>query len=112
MHRSKHRAALAASFVVTGSALLVACAGDPQAKTPEYSHNPPMPHSAEPPATASGTATTSSPPTDANLKPAPATGGTVSKTADGSCVWMEDVKCPPPEVATCNPPPPMPVKCP
>ena len=109
MQRSRNRAALAASFVVTGSALFVACASDPQPKTPEYTHNPPMPHTAEPPPSATSSATTTS---DANLKPAPATGGKVSKMPDGSCVWMADVDCPPPEVATCNPPPPMPVKCP
>jgi hypothetical protein len=112
--KTKHRAALAASFVVTSSAFVLACTNDPKAKTPEeevhhnpppyeVSSNPPMPHTAEPPP--SGTNTT-------GLKPAPKSGGTVSKNPDGTCSWYWDTNCPPPEEATCNPPPPMQVQCP
>ncbi|MEL6348211.1 MAG: hypothetical protein AAFV53_34195 [Myxococcota bacterium] len=37
---------------------------------------------------------------------------TIMVEGDGSCVELIDVECPPPEEATCNPPPPMPVACP
>ncbi|MEO7094116.1 MAG: hypothetical protein ABI175_12755 [Polyangiales bacterium] len=103
------RATLASSFVLTSSALVFACTGDPNAKAPNEHHNPPMEVHSNPPMPHPEAPTAS---TDPSLKPAPKSGGTVSKNPDGTCSWMEDIKCPPPEVATCNPPPPMPVQCP
>jgi hypothetical protein len=43
--------------------------------------------------------------------PAPKTRWSVSRGSDGNC-WAEaEIHCPPPEVATCNPPAPMYVAC-
>ncbi len=38
--------------------------------------------------------------------------GTLTRGPDGTCRYMAHVDCPPPSVATCNPPPPQIVPCP
>ena len=97
----------AASFVVTTS--LVAC-GAQQTQQPPTNPPNPEPHVNPPgPTTTTTTTSTATAPNGKPLPIAPA-GGTVSKGADGRCMWMEDMKCPPD--ATCNPPPPMEVQCP
>ena len=53
---------------------------------------------------------TSNPPPPSALPVAPATGGKVITQQDGSCIWVQSVKCPP--KTACNPPPPKAVQCP
>jgi hypothetical protein len=113
MHRKKQRAFLAASFVVTTTAL-VACAGT-STPDPQFTHNPPMPTNSatvpqlpnsNPPMGGPTVAPTS---TTAPLPQAP--DGNVEKMADGRCWWEPPpMKCKP--GVKCNPPSGFEVECP
>lgn len=110
----RRRRKLAAPFVVTTA--LGACGGA-QPSGPTQTANPPPPEEPEtydhngdrldgdrPPVIAN-------PPPPGSLPDPPADGkGEVTRRDDGTCWYFEAIECPP--EATCNPPPPMQVKCP
>jgi hypothetical protein len=101
---------LAASFIVTVG-LLPACT-----MAPPPPRNPPPPEATveappPPPEPTAPVDVEEPPPKVDDGLPEAKEGQKVVKQPDGTCMAYFDVDCPPPP-ATCNPPPPMKVKCP
>jgi hypothetical protein len=94
---------LAAAFIVTTS--LVACNHDHVHKNPP--EHPPHKNPPEP-----TTEPTQARPVDERGVPLDLRADEVTRQPDGQCLYTPPVNCPPPDEATCNPPPPIPVECP
>jgi len=109
--------------VAAASTLAAAGACTRPPSPPEYSRNPPGIESGPGSAEGSdsvvlekdspGAATETAPETGGPEPPEAKLGQRVRRGADGTC-WIDiDPDCPPPESGmTCNPPPPMEVRCP
>lgn len=121
------RRRLACSFVTVVAAtttLAAASACHPPPPSPEYARNPPgiEPTPETPESDASVVVEQESPDPGSNSPsntdqdpelPEAQPGQPVRRGTDGKCWVAVDIQCPPPESGmTCNPPPPMEVKCP
>ncbi len=88
--RNRPRRAFAAPFILTIAAALPGCTkAGPNTRTTEHTNPPNVTSTA-----------------------APYQSWTVQQLAPGQCDAYGDIDCPPPDEATCNPPPPMKVACP